>query len=349
MSVLVTGGAGYIGSHMVWELVDRGEDVVVIDNLVTGFDWLVAPQADLVIGDIADRALVERVIKEHEVDAIIHFAGSVVVPESMKSPLKYYHNNTSNTRTLIETAVRCNIDKFIFSSTAAVYAAPNNPAPIREDALLVPMSPYGSSKLMSETMLRDTAMAHNMRYVILRYFNVAGADPLARTGLSTAGATHLIKIACEAASGKRPDMDVYGGDYQTPDGSGIRDFIHVSDLVNAHYLALQFLRTGGRKFTGNCGYSKGYSVFEVIEAVKRISGVDFPVNSAPRREGDIPAIVADSSRMAMRLNWRPQFADIDTIIKHALAWEKKLTGRIEHAPPLQHNPVMTDSMEMSEL
>ncbi len=309
---------------MVWELIDNNEEVVVLDNLVTGFKWAVAPGAKLVVGDIADKKLVEDVIRDNDVDTIVHFAGSVVVPESITNPLKYYDNNTCRTRSLIETAVGCNIDKFIFSSSAAVYAAPVTLQPITEDAPLVPMSPYGSSKLMSEVMLRDTAIAHDMRYVMLRYFNVAGADPRARTGLSTKGATHLIKIACEAATGKRDGMDVYGTDYDTPDGSGIRDFIHVSDLVNAHYYALKFLREGGRRFTGNCGYSKGYSVFEVIEAVKRLSGCDFKVNETPRREGDIPAIVANSHRMMDRLGWTPRYADLDTIITHALAWEKKL-------------------------
>ena len=340
MTILVTGGAGYIGSHMVWELIDHGEKVVVLDNLVTGFDWAVAPDAKLIIGDIADRALVENIIKEHKIEAIIHFAGSVVVPESIKHPLKYYHNNTSNTRTLLETVVRCGIDKFIFSSTAAVYAAPNDLKPIREDALLAPMTPYGASKLMSEVMLRDTAKAHDMRYVMLRYFNVAGADPQARTGLSTRGATHLIKIACEAATGKRDGMDIYGFNYDTPDGTGIRDFIHVSDLASAHYSALEFLRNGGRKFTGNCGYSKGYSVLEVVNAVKRISGNDFTARMAPRREGDIPAIVADASRMMTRLNWQPKYADLDQIITHALAWEKKLARRGVEAPPLQYDPMI---------
>lgn len=339
MSILVTGGAGYIGSHMVWELVDHGEEVIVLDNLVTGFDWAVAPKAKLIIGNIADRVLVEKLIKDHKVEAIIHFAGSVVVPESIDNPLKYYHNNTSNTRTLIETAVRCGIDKFIFSSTAAVYAAPNNLRPIREDALLAPMTPYGASKLMSEVMLRDTAKAHGMRYVMLRYFNVAGADPQARTGLSTRGATHLIKIACEAATGKREGMDIFGFNYDTPDGTGIRDFIHVSDLASAHYSALNFLRNGGQKFTGNCGYSKGYSVLEVINAVKRISGKEFSARMAPRREGDIPAIVADASRMMKRLNWQPKHASLDEIITHALAWEEKLARREVSAPPIQFDPI----------
>lgn len=328
MSILVTGGAGYIGSHMVWELLDNGEDVVVLDNLITGFDWAVAPSAKLVIGDVADSDLVDNIVAQHKVEAIIHFAGSVVVPESIENPLKYYYNNTCNTRALIESAVRGKIDKFIFSSTAAVYQVPASLQPIREDAPLVPMSPYGSSKLMSETMLRDAAGAHAIRYVILRYFNVAGADPKGRTGLSTKGATHLIKVACEAAVGVRKSMDVFGDDYDTPDGSGIRDFIHVTDLVNAHYTALKFLRVGGRKFTGNCGYSKGYSVFEVIEAVKRISGRDFQVNLMPRRAGDIPAIVADSSRMMSRLEWHPSHADLDTIITHALAWESHLVTMV---------------------
>ena len=347
MSILVTGGAGYIGSHMVWELVDHGEDVIVLDNLVTGFDWAVAPKAKLVIGNIADRALVEKLIKDHDVEAIIHFAGSVVVPESIDNPLKYYHNNTSNTRTLIETAVRCKVDKFIFSSTAAVYAAPNTLDPIREDALLAPMTPYGASKLMSEMMLRDTAKAHGMRYVMLRYFNVAGADPQGRTGLSTRGATHLIKIACEAATGKRDGMDIYGFNYDTPDGTGIRDFIHVSDLASAHYSALEFLRRGGRKFTGNCGYSKGYSVLEVVNAVKRISGKNFSARMAPRREGDIPAIVANSNRMMKRLNWQPKYADLDQIITHALAWEEKLAKRVIAAPPMQYDPVLDALTENS--
>ncbi len=330
MSVLVTGGAGYIGSHMVLELVDHDEEVIVLDNLVTGFDWAVAPEAELIVGDIADEPLVSSIIEKHDIEAIIHFAGSVVVPESIENPLKYYDNNTCRTRKLIETTVRCGIDKFIFSSTAAVYAVPATQQPISEDAPLVPVSPYGASKLMSEIMVRDTAIAHDLRYVMLRYFNVAGADPKARTGLSTRGATHLIKIACEAATGKRQSMDVYGADYDTPDGSCIRDFIHVSDLVDAHYSALNFLRDGGLKFTGNCGYSKGYSVFEVIEAVKRLSGVDFPVNLTSRRQGDIPAIVANSNRMMGRLGWQPHYADLDTIITHALAWERQLGERKDH-------------------
>lgn len=324
MSVLITGGAGYIGSHMVWELLDHGEDVVVIDNLVTGFEWAIAPRASFVQGDIGNQDLVAKVIGEHKIDTILHFAGSVVVPESIENPLKYYDNNTGKSRNLIEVAVKCGIDKFIFSSTAAVYGAPMTLGPIREDAILNPMSPYGSSKLMTEIMLRDTAEAHGMRYVMLRYFNVAGSDAKKRTGQSTAGATHLIKVACEAALGKRSHMKVFGTDYDTPDGSGVRDFIHVSDLVSAHHAALGFLRQGGLKFTANCGYSRGFSVFEVIDAVKRVSGSDFKVVRERRRAGDIPSMVANSHRLQSRLGWQPRFDDLDLIVSTSLAWEEKL-------------------------
>lgn len=324
MTVLVTGGAGYIGSHMVWELLDHNEEIVVIDNLVTGFRWSVPEQVKLIIGNIGDEELVESVIRDHKIDCIIHFAGSVVVPESIENPLKYYENNTANSLKLIRTAVKMNVSKFIFSSTAAVYGTPLGVGPIREDAILNPMSPYGSSKLMTEIMVRDAANAHGMRYVMLRYFNVAGCDPAGRTGQSTEGATHLIKIACETALGKRSSMKVFGTDYDTPDGSCIRDFIHVSDLVNAHYTVLGFLRDGGRKFTANCGYSKGYSVLEVLDAVKRVSGNDFPVVFADRREGDIPSLTADAHRLMSRLNWKPKHDNLDGIIASALAWEAKV-------------------------
>jgi len=334
MTVLITGGAGYIGSHMVWECIDHGEDVVVLDNLVTGFDWAVAPQAKLVIGDIGDMALTEKVIRDHKVDTIVHFAGSVVVPESFEKPLKYYENNTCRTRTLLETAARCGVDKFIFSSTAAVYDAPTDIAPINELARLIPASPYGSSKLMSETMIRDVALAHGMRYVILRYFNVAGADPKGRTGLSTIGATHVMKLACEAAVGKRSHFEVYGSDYNTHDGSAIRDFIHVSDLANAHHAALRFLRNGGLKFTGNAGYSVGHSVLDVIKAVKDVSGEDFEVRLCPRRAGDVPAIVADATRMTQRLNWQPKLNDLHKIVEDALSWESKLQLSGGEAPSI---------------
>jgi len=323
MAVLVTGGAGYIGSHMVWELLAHGEEVVVVDNLTTGFDWAVPASATLIHGEAGDRTLIGRIIREHSIDTVIHFAGSVVVPESVEDPLRYYENNTGTTRNLVEAAVKNGVENFIFSSTAAVYGAPMNPGPIREDAILNPMSPYGSSKLMSEIMLRDTAEAYGMRYVMLRYFNVAGSDPLQRTGHSTLGATHVIKVACEAALGKRSHMKIFGTDYDTPDGSCIRDFIHVSDLVAAHYSALVFLRQGGRKFTANCGYSRGYSVLEVVESVKRVSGRDFRVVLDARRPGDIPFMVANSHRIQSRLDWQPRHDDLDFIIKTALAWEEK--------------------------
>ncbi|MFZ1813483.1 MAG: UDP-glucose 4-epimerase GalE [Rhizobiaceae bacterium] len=325
MSVLVTGGAGYIGSHMVWELVDHGEEPIILDNLSTGFAWALPERAKLVVGDVGDQALVEETIRKHRIDTIIHFAGSVVVPESMTNPLKYYDNNTAKTRNLVESAVRTGIDKFIFSSTAAVYGAPLTSGPIREDAILNPMSPYGSSKLMSEIMIRDAANAHGLRYVMLRYFNVAGCDPKMRTGQSTEGATHLIKLACETALGKRPEFSILGTDYDTPDGTCVRDFIHVSDLVNAHYVALNFLRQGGLKFTANCGYSKGYSVREVVDAVKAASGRNFKVLEKDRRPGDIPALTANAHRLVSRLGWKPRHDDLATIITTALNWEAKLS------------------------
>lgn len=324
MTVLVTGGAGYIGSHMVWELLDHGEQVVVLDNLVTGFQSAVAEKAKLIIGNVGNQELVETIIRDHKIDCIIHFAGSVVVPESLENPLKYYENNTANSLKLVAAAVNTGVSKFIFSSTAAVYGAPDTTGPIREDAVLNPMSPYGSSKLMTEIMVRDAQKAHGMAYVMLRYFNVAGADTKGRTGQSTKGATHLIKIACETALGKRDYMNVFGTDYETPDGSCVRDYIHVSDLVNAHFTALGFLRDGGRKFTANCGYSKGYSVLEVIAAVKRVSGRDFPVIFDERRAGDPPSLTANAHRLMSRLNWHPRYDDLDQIIADALNWESKI-------------------------
>lgn len=327
MTVLITGGAGYIGSHAAWEFVDRGEKVVVLDNLVTGFDWAMPSDVEFVLGNIGDRALVESILREHAVDTIVHFAGSVVVPESLVKPLKYYENNTGNTRQLLESAVRCGVRQFIFSSTAAVYKAPASLDAVDERAPLEPASPYGMSKLMSEMMLRDTANAHDMRYVILRYFNVAGADPQCRTGLSTRGATHVMKLACETAVGKRDHFEVFGTDYDTPDGSAIRDFIHVTDLVNAHLDAYYFLKEGGLKFTCNVGYGMGHSVLDVVDAVKQVSGVDFDVHLRPRRPGDIPAIVADSYRIQSRLNWQPQYTDLHQMVEHALAWEERLGDR----------------------
>ncbi|MCF6100258.1 UDP-glucose 4-epimerase GalE [Mesorhizobium muleiense] len=326
MTVLVTGGAGYIGSHMVWELLDAGESVVVLDRLSTGFEWAVAPEAKLVVGDVADKELVGGVIRDNHVDAIIHFAGSIVVPESVADPLGYYENNTCKTRTLIETAVHEGVPNFIFSSTAAVYGGAGL-EPVREDARLAPESPYGLSKLMSEWMLRDAAIAHGLRYTALRYFNVAGADPRGRTGQSTPGATHLIKVACETALGKRPFMKVFGTDYPTPDGTCMRDYIHVSDLAAAHRLALERLRAGGKSLVANCGYSHGYSVLEVIDSVRRVFGRDFDVRIGERRAGDAAAVVANSELARRELGWTPQRDDLDRIVADALAWERILTGK----------------------
>ena len=323
MTILVTGGAGYIGSHMVHALADAGERVVVLDNLSTGFAWAVAEGVPLVVGDTGDQALVSRLIAEHGVTEIIHFAASIVVPDSVADPLGYYRNNTANSRALIECAVKGRVRRFIFSSTAAVYGNPVE-TPTTEAAPTQPMSPYASSKLMTEIMLRDAGAAHGLDTVILRYFNVAGADPKLRTGQSTKGATHLIKVAVETALGKRAKIDVFGTDYPTADGTCIRDYIHVTDLVQAHCDALAYLRAGGRSVTLNCGYSHGFSVVEVIDAVKRVSGVDFRVDYAARRPGDPSQIVAKSDRIRQTLGWRPQFDDLATIVAHALAWERKL-------------------------
>jgi len=323
MTVLVTGGAGYIGSHMVHELVDAGEQVAVLDNLSTGFRWAVPAPVPLIVGETGDQALVTRILREHRVDAIIHFAASIVVPDSVRDPLGYYRNNTANSRALIECAVNGGVRHFIFSSTAAVYG---NPAkiPVQEDAPTLPISPYGWSKLMSEVMLRDAGSAHGLRYAILRYFNVAGADPQCRTGQSSAAATHLIKVAVETVLGLREKLEVFGDDYPTPDGTCVRDYIHVSDLVRAHSDALRRLRADAPSMTLNCGYGHGFSVLEVVEAVKRVSGVDFKVEMAPRRPGDAARIVADATRAGDALGWKPRFDDLDTIVAHALAWERKL-------------------------
>ncbi|MBB5752528.1 UDP-glucose 4-epimerase GalE [Prosthecomicrobium pneumaticum] len=326
MTVLVTGGAGYIGSHMVWRLLDAGERVVVIDSLATGFRFAIAPEAAAVFGDVGDEDLVRSTIEAQGVDAVIHFAGSVVVPDSVADPLGYYLNNTVKSRSVIAAAVAAGVSHFIFSSTAAVYGS-GGAEPIREDAPLAPASPYGRSKLMTEMMLADTAAAHEFRYAALRYFNVAGADPAGRTGQSTRGATHLIKVAAEAALGKRAALTVHGSDYATPDGTCLRDYIHVSDLVDAHYDALLHLRRGGDSLVANCGYGHGYSVRQVIEAVRRVSGRDFPVVDGPRRPGDAEAIVADPARAMAVLGWRPRRDDLDGIVDSALAWEDHLTRR----------------------
>jgi UDP-glucose 4-epimerase len=326
MTVLITGGAGYIGSQMVNELNDAGERVVVLDNLSTGHRWAVAEGVPLVVGETGDQPLVSKLIREHKVSEIIHFAASIVVPDSVRDPLGYYRNNTANSRALIECAVKSGVRRFIFSSTAAVYG---NPAtiPVPEDAPTQPISPYGWSKLMTEIMLGDAGRAYGLDHVILRYFNVAGADPQNRTGQSNAASTHLIKVAAETALGLRPQMQVFGSDYPTPDGTCIRDYIHVSDLVRAHSDALRHLRSSGPSLTLNCGYGHGFSVLEVIDMVKRLAGVDFKVEMAPRREGDPAQIVAASDRVRGMLGWKPRFDDLSTIVGHALAWERALIAR----------------------
>ncbi|MBI5263811.1 MAG: UDP-glucose 4-epimerase GalE [Bradyrhizobium sp.] len=323
MTVLVTGGAGYIGSHTVLALAEAGENVVVIDDLSTGFSAHLPEGVPLFIGDAGDENLVEGVISQHHVESIVHFAGSVVVPDSMRDPLGYYRNNTMTTRSLLNAAVKSGVNRFIFSSTAAVYGNPDH-VPVPEEAPTRPLSPYGFSKLMSEIMLHDAASAYGMRFVVLRYFNVAGADPQARIGLATVGATHLLKIAVEAATGQRAKIDVYGTDYPTPDGSCIRDFIHVTDLAEAHRSALAHLRGGGASATLNCGYGRGYSVLETIDAVRRVSGRSFAVQYAPRRPGDIMTMVADANRIRTVLDWKPRYDNLETIAAHALAWEEKL-------------------------
>lgn len=326
MTVLVTGGAGYIGSHMVLELLDAGERVVVLDNLSTGFRWAVPENVTLVVGDFGDAALVSALLAEHEVTEIIHFAAKIVVPESVADPLGYYLNNTAMARTLIQCAVEHGVKHFIFSSTAAVYGDPQR-SPVSEDDPLTPMSPYGRSKLMVEWMLQDVSRAHPMSHVVLRYFNVAGADPLGRTGQSSPNATHLLKVAVQSALGFRPGMEVFGTDYPTPDGSGVRDYIQVTDLVRAHMNALRYLRDGGDSTTCNVGYQRGYSVLEVIEVVKSVSGVDFPVKLSPRRPGDVGSVVAGNARVRSTLGWTPKHDDLRAIVEQALAWERRLHNR----------------------
>jgi UDP-glucose 4-epimerase len=326
MTILVTGGAGYIGSHMVLALTEMGEEVVVLDNLSTGFWWAIAPEAKLVEGDIGDEALLDRIMAEYSFDAVVHFAGSIVVPDSVRDPLGYYLNNTVKSRMLMACAVKAGIPRFIFSSTAAVYG--NTAAePVFEDAPLAPISPYGSSKLMTEWMLKDAHTAHGLQYVALRYFNVAGGDPKGRIGQSTPRATHLIKVACQAALGQRDSLEVYGTDYATPDGTCLRDYIHVSDLIAAHVDALTHLRKGGESGIFNCGYGKGYSVLDVIKSVERVNGAALPVKFGPRRAGDPAAIVAGAERVRQVLGWQPRYDNLDFIVETALGWERKLARR----------------------
>lgn len=326
-TILVTGGAGYIGSHAVLALRDAGWPVVVIDNLVTGFRWAVPDDVPLQEGDVADQPFVEAVLRDHGVKAIMHFAGSIVVPESVSDPLKYYRNNTVASRALMESAVRCSVPHFIFSSTAATYGIPDE-TPCREDMPTRPINPYGMSKLMTEAMLTDVSAAHPINHCILRYFNVAGADPAGRSGQSTAGATHLIKVAVEAALGKRGHVGVFGTDFPTPDGTGVRDYIHVSDLAAAHVHALEALiASPSENMLMNCGYGRGFSVLEVLDAVDRVTEVTVDRHLESRRPGDPPALIADNSKILGRLPWRPQLDNLDTIVAHALAWERALAAK----------------------
>lgn len=326
-TVLVTGGAGYIGSHAVLALLDAGWPVVVLDNLVTGFRWAVPADATFVEGDIADADLLGKLVRDHDIQAIMHFAGSVVVPESVEDPLKYYDNNTAKSRALIGAAIAHGVPHFIFSSTAATYGIPDT-IPVREDMPTEPINPYGRSKLMTEWMLRDTAAAHDINYCALRYFNVAGADPQGRSGQSTAGATHLIKVAVEAAIGQRDHVSVFGSDYDTPDGTGVRDYIHVTDLAAAHVLALEkLIAEPGASHVMNCGYGSGFSVLEVLDAVDRATNLSIDRRMASRRAGDPDALVADNGAIKAALPWEPQYADLDTIVAHALAWERHLGTR----------------------
>lgn len=325
-SVMVTGGAGYIGSHAVLALLDAGYRVVVIDNLVTGFDWAVDPRATFVNIAVEDAGVAD-VIARHDVRAILHFAGSVVVPESVENPLKYYRNNTAASRALIETAVTGGVKHFIFSSTAATYGIPEK-VPVAEGDPQRPINPYGMSKLMTEAMLRDVAAAHPMNFAALRYFNVAGADPQGRSGQSTAGATHLIKVAVEAAIGKRTHVGVYGTDFATPDGTGVRDYIHVTDLAAAHVHALELLIANPTESHFlNAGYGKGFSVLEVLDAVDRVTNMTIDRRMEGRRAGDPDALIADNAAILATLPWRPQHADLDGIVRDALAWERALAER----------------------
>lgn len=324
MGVLVTGGAGYIGSHVARQLAEQGERVVVLDNLYTGFASAVL-NGTLIKGDVGDANVVSRVLREHEIDAVLHFAAHTIVPESVSDPLKYYGNNTCQTRSLLACCAAHGVKHFIFSSTAAVYGIPEEGI-ARESDSVAPINPYGTSKLMSEWMLRDLAAATSMRYSVLRYFNVAGSDPKTRIGQSTRKATLLIKVACEAVVGKRSHVSIFGTDYPTPDGTGIRDYIHVEDLASAHVAALSYLRQGGDSATLNCGYGHGYSVREVLDTVQKVARKSLVIREEPRRAGDPPALIADTARIGQLLGWKPQFDDLDFIVETALAWERKLAS-----------------------
>lgn len=327
--ILVTGGAGYIGSHAVLALKDNGWEPVVIDNLVTGFRWAIPDDVPFIEGNIDDSALLADIIKQHNIGAIMHFAGSVVVPESVADPLKYYLNNTVRSRAIIEAAVTNGVRHMIFSSTAATYGIPET-SPVKEDTPQKPINPYGMSKLMTEHMLRDVAAAHDFNYCALRYFNVAGADPQGRSGQSTAGATHLIKVAVEAALGKRDSISVFGTDYATPDGTCVRDYIHVSDLAAAHVIALEALVADpSTNHTLNCGYGNGYSVTEVLDSVDRVTNNKLVRHMEGRRAGDPDSLISDNKAIIERFGWQPRYDDLDTIVNHALGWERQLRDRQE--------------------
>ena len=322
MTILVTGGAGYIGSHMTYSLIDSNQSVEVLDDLSTGFEWAVPSNVTLHRGSVGDRELLDQIFHRNKIESVIHFAASIVVPESVANPIKYFQNNTANALTLIEACIRHNVKKFIFSSTAAVYGTPNS-IPVREDFTLNPISPYGLSKMMTERILTDVSKVSELKFISLRYFNVAGADPQLRTGQSTRKSTTLVKLACEAALGKRDQLSIFGTDFQTPDGTCIRDYIHVSDLIQAHEKALQRLNEGGQSAIYNCGYGTGFSVREVIDSIKRISGCDFRVIEENRRAGDMAEMVADSTLIQSELGWQPQYKELDKIVSHALNWEEK--------------------------
>jgi UDP-glucose 4-epimerase len=325
MTTLVTGGAGYIGSHTVYALLDRSDSVVVLDDLSTGVKAQVGAKAAFVQGDVADGALVRKVIADHGVDAVIHFAGSIVVPDSVADPLGYYDNNVVRTRALIQAVVEAGVKQFIFSSTATVYAEDAD-QPLAEDARKAPISPYARSKLMTEWMLEDVSRAHDFRHMVLRYFNVAGADPAGRTGQSTPKATHLIKRAAMVALGREPHLNIFGTDYPTPDGTGVRDYIHVTDLAGAHLLALDALRGGAQTTSYNCGYGQGSSVRQVVEGVERVIGRTLPIQESPRRPGDSPILVSNPGRIKQELGWQPRHDDLDGIIRSALEWERRFNG-----------------------
>jgi UDP-glucose 4-epimerase len=323
MHVLVTGGAGYIGSHVVLAFRDAGIPIVVLDNLSTGHKQTVPADVTFIEGDVGHSDLVDQIIERHKIGAVIHFAGSIVVPESVRNPLEYYRNNTCTSRSLIANCVARGVRHIVFSSTAAVYGSPAF-VPVTEDTPTVPINPYGASKLMTEWILRDTAAANNLTYVALRYFNVAGADPLGRAGQSTPLATHLVKVACEAAVGRRDYVEIFGNDYDTPDGTCVRDYIHVADLADAHVGALQYLISGGQSVVLNCGYGRGQSVLDVLARVQRRAGTGFKVVQGIRRPGDAPSLVADATKLQRTLRWKPRFADLDIIVQTALDWEMRI-------------------------